>query len=88
MVACLAETVSSCVSIYVRVRLQPRATAVCQGASPDGSEGRCASDWALPGFFAPSRAPRCPTGGDMGSERTKLHQSEDEGLSGSSASGH
>lgn len=67
---------------------QPHAIAVCQGVALDGSEGRCVSDQALPGFSAPSRAPRCPTGGDMWSEWTKLRQSEVEGLSGSSLSGH
>lgn len=65
---------------------QPHANAVCQGAAPDGSEGRRASDQAPPGFFAPSRAPHCPTEGDMWNGRTKPLQSEVEGPSGSSLS--
>lgn len=76
------------VCVFSCVCAKPRASVVCQGASPGDSGDRCGSDSALPGFSVPSRAPRCPTEGDTGNGRTKPHQSAAEGLSGSSLSGH
>ena len=77
------------VSVCVYENLfQPHASAVCQGASPDGSEDRCLSVRAALGSSVQSRAPHGPTGGDMWSGRSKPHQSEVVGLSGSSLSVH
>lgn len=74
---------SMCLQVY-----EPHANAMCQGPCPDGSEDRAVSDQALPGFFSRSRAPHCPTEGEMWSGKTKPRQSEVEGLSGNSLSDH
>lgn len=73
--------------LFIQV-YQPHANVVCQGPCPDGSEDRAVSDQALAGFFPPSRGPHCPIEGEMWSGKTKPLQSEVEGLSGNSLSGH